>query len=145
MYGSAVTIAAILGSCHDRPRSHERALNIICISLKFLHMSTWNPPIYITVGFFLVFYCGPDIIKAKHDLISNTGSSLFLSLSRSIYCSYVSLTFYCFLTTVVTLRHLIDNYYNRVYHAMPTLYEAHASVNWRGDGESYNNIICSYT
>ena len=32
----------------------ERMLNIICISLKFLHTSVWNPPIHVpqVTGFY---------------------------------------------------------------------------------------------
>ena len=38
------TFDSVTGTC---PELSEKALNIICISLKFLHTSAWNPPIVL--------------------------------------------------------------------------------------------------
>ena len=45
----------------------ESALNIICISLKFLHTSAWNPPIW-PIPIRLLYYSQPTLHARANDV-----------------------------------------------------------------------------
>ena len=80
-----------MGVTGTRLELPERALNIICISLKFLHTSVWNPPIcrggtkllifYVTSAYQWLWACPHGVVVLKVKNCSGISNSNVISIA----------------------------------------------------------------